>query len=342
MNRTRIFLSVFVAIHLAAVTSRGCAICMGIVPQKPTLADEVSAASDVVVATATTEPDAFEVHSVIKGDAALKGSRVKAPDSKGTGTFILSRAAAGAPWKSQGESGVQLAGFFKAVLALPAAEPATDAQWNDRLAGFRPFLGHPDPRIARSAWAAWARAPYRVLRTQRLEAEKLRAWLTDPAQAYAQPMWIVLLGTSGDAGDERRLNEQLEAEWKKNDAPLVAALLTARIEREGDKGVTWLEDHYIRDRDRTLEEIQAAVAALSVQGEASATLRLRILAACRTLIAERRPLSGLVAPDLAAWKDWSAESHYQTLLTSGEPVLPETRGVINEYLKACRTAANAQ
>jgi hypothetical protein len=339
MSRFRIILAVVAAIRLAAVATWGCAICMGIVQQKPTLADEVSASRDVVVATATTEPDTFEVHSVIKGDAALKGGRVKAPDTKGTETLILSRAAIDGPWKSQGESGIQLAGFFEAVLALPAAEPATDTDWNERLAGFRPFLGHPDPRIARSAWAAWARAPYRVLRTQRLEAEKLRAWLADPAQAYAQPMWIVLLGIAGDAGDARRMNEQLEAAWKKNDAPLVAALLTSRIEREGDNGVAWLEDHYIRDRDRTLEEIQAAVAALSVQGEASAALRPRILAACRTLIAERRPLSGLVARDLAAWHDWSAESHYQTLLASGEPVLPETRGMINEYLKACRTAA---
>lgn len=314
---------------------------MGIVPQKPTLADDVSAARDVVTASATTEPDTIEVHSVIKGDAALKGSHVKAAEIKGTGTFILSRAAADAPWQNQGASGIQLAGFFKAVLALPAAEPATDAQWNERLASFRPFLGHPDPRIARSAWAAWARAPYRVLRTQRLEAEKLRACLADPAQAFAQPMWIVLLGTSGDADDARRTNEQLEAAWKKNDASLIAALLTARIEREGDKGVAWLEDHYIRDRERTLEEIQAAVAALGVQGGASDTLRPRILAACRTMLTERRPLSGLVARDLAAWGEWSADSHYQTLLASGEPVLPETRGMINEYLKACRAAANA-
>lgn len=341
MHGIRTTLVIAAALHVATVISWGCPICMGIVPQKPTLADEVTAAHDLIVATATEEPDTFEVHSVIKGDAAPKGGRVNAPGIAGPGPFLLSRAAADAPWKSQGASGVQLAAFFKAVLALPATQPATDAEWNERLARFRPFLGHLDPRIARSAWAAWAGAPYRVLKTQRLEAENLRAWLADPAHAYAQPMWIVLLGASGDAEDARRANEQLEAAWKKNDASLVAALLTACIEREGEKSVDWLEEHYIRDRERTLEEIQAAVAALSVHGEASPALRPRIFAACRTLIAERRPLSGLVAGDLAAWRDWSAESHFETLLTSGEPVLPETRGAINDYLKACRAALSS-
>ncbi|RFC53019.1 MAG: hypothetical protein DVB22_000092 [Verrucomicrobia bacterium] len=340
MSRNRIILTLVAAFHLSAVVSWGCAICMGVVPQKPTLADEVSVAHEVVVATALTEAGTFEVHAVIKGDAALKGVRVKAPSIDGKGTLILSRAAVDAPWSSLGESGIQFAGFFKAILDLPAAETVTEAQWNERLSAFRPFLGHPDPRIARSAWAAWARAPYRVLKTQRLEAENLRAWLADPAQAYAQPMWIVLLGASGDADDARKANEQLEAAWKANDASLLAALLTARIEREGDEGVAWLEVHYLRDRDRTLEEIQAAVAALGVQGEASDRLRPRILAACRVFLAERRPLSGLVARDLAAWRDWSAAAHYQTLLASGEPVLPETRGRIQEYLKACRAAAN--
>lgn len=339
MIRIRTCLPIIVACHFVAAPLWGCPICMGVGPQKPTLADELSAARDFVVATTTKEPEMFEVHSVIKGDASLKGARVKAPDTKGAGTLILSRTDTDAPWKSLGASGVQLAGFFKAVLALPAGQPATDAEWNARLVSFQPFLGHLDPRIARSAWAAWARAPYRVLKAQTVKTEDLRGWLADPAQAYAQPMWIVLLGASGAAEDALRTNEQLDAAWKKNDASLVAALLTARIERGGDKAVAWLEQHYIRDRERTLEEIQAAMAALSVQGEANPALRARILVAFRAVIAERRPLSGLVARDLAAWSEWSAESHFQTLLASGEPVLPETRVAINDYLKACRTAA---
>jgi len=339
MIRIRTFLSIIVAIHFPAMALRGCPICLGIVPQKPTFADELISARDVVVAHPAGAKETFEVGMVVKGDVALKSSTVQLSGIQEAGSVILSRATADATWVSQGSSGVPLIRFFDTVRALPPAAPASDVEWTARLAAFRPFLGHSDPRIARSAWAEWARAPYRMLRLERLQAEELRAWLLDPAQSFASPMWLVLLGVSGDAEDARHMNEQLEAAWKKNDASLTAALLTARIEREGEKGMVWLEEHYIRDRERTLEEIQAAVAALSVQGEASATLRPRILAACRTFIAERRPLSGLVARDLIAWGEWSAESHFQTLITSGEPVLPETRAAISDYLKACRAAA---
>lgn len=332
-------MAVTVSIHFVTVTSPGCPICMGITPQQPTFVDEVSAASDLVVAGTATSGRVLAVQFVFKGDAMLKGRQVQVSESLAAGTYLLQRVEVTAPWKSLGAAGPQLAAFIPALLELPTAPPATDSEWNHRLAVFRPYLGHLDPRLAESAWRAWAVAPYRVLRTQSMEAAKLRAWIVHPALAHARPMWIVLLGVAGDAADARWNNQQLDAAWQNNDASLAAALLTARIEREGEGGVTWLESHYIRDRERTLEEIKAAVIALGVQGEAIPGLRPRILAACRTLIAERRPLSGLVARDLIAWQEWSAESHFQTLLTSGEPVLPETRGMINDYLKACRAAA---
>ena len=325
-------------IGLTAVAT-ACPICLGIVPQQPTLADEVRAAQAVIIGQPADAPGAFEVRGVVKGDAALKGARIELAEARPGGNLILARAGADQPWKSLGASRVHLAGFFKVCLDLPPAEPRGDAEWSDRLARVQPFLGHLDPRVARSAWAEWARAPYRAIRGKCVEPEKLRAWLLDPGQAYAHPMWVVLLAVSGDADDARELNEKLDAAWRTNDATLVAALLTARIEREGEAGVAWLEEHYIRDRDRTLDEIQAAIAALSVQAGASERLRPRIHTAYRVMLAERRPLSGLVARDLAAWGDWSAAGHYQTLLASGEPVLSETRRAITDYLAAVRQNA---
>jgi hypothetical protein len=324
-------------IFLLAPVLQACPICLGIVPQQATLADEVRAAESVVIGQPGDAAGVFTVSGVVKGDAALKGTRITMADAKASGATILARTSAVEPWQSLGTAGIHLASFFKVTLDLPAAEPRDDAEWADRLARVQPFLGHRDGRVARSAWAEWARAPYRVVRSQRIEPEKLHAWLLDPGQSYAQPMWNILLGVCGNGDDARRTNEQLETAWKNNDAGLVPALLTARIEREGEAGVAWLEDRYIRDRDRTLEEIQAAIIALSVQGGVHEQLRPRILAAYRTMLAERRPLSGLVARDLAAWSDWSAATHFQGLLASGEPVLPQTRRAISAYLEACRT-----
>ena len=187
-----------------------------------------------------------------------------------------------------------------------------------------------------------AEAPYRVLRQTRLEPAQLRRWLTDPSREYARPMWIVLLGVSGKEEDKKWVRKQLETAWSKNEASMIPALLTARIEREGGAGIEWLEENYIRDRNRTLSEIKGAVAALSAHGTATEQLRPRILAAYQTLLSERRPLSGLVAGDLANWKDWSAAKHFRNLLSSGEPVLPETRRAIADYLKSCELASSSE
>lgn len=211
MNRIRTILAIAVAIHCAAATSWGCAFCFVGNPLQPTLTDEVTAAQDVAVASATGKPDTFEIQSVIKGDVALKGGRVSAPGIEHTGRLILSRTAADAPWKCLGSSGVQLAGFLKVVLTLPATPPANDAEWNERLAHFRPFLAHPDPRLARSALMEWARAPYLVLKAQHVDGEKLSAWLINPQQADPQQMMNVVLGAFGDAGDAGQINEYVKA-----------------------------------------------------------------------------------------------------------------------------------
>jgi hypothetical protein len=208
MTRIRIILAVFIAVQLVMPSVWGCPLCFGVNRLEPTLADEVTAARDVAVACATSNPGTFEIQSVIKGDAALKSSRVNAPGVEHSGRLIFSRAAADAPWKSLGASGIQLAGFFTVVLGLPATKPATDAEWTERLARFQPYLGHPDPRLARSALIEWARAPYSVLTAQQVDGRKLGAWLMSPAQADAQEMMKVVLLAFGDA---RPINEHVKA-----------------------------------------------------------------------------------------------------------------------------------
>ena len=314
---------------------RACPVCLGFTDQEPTLAEVYRRASDVVVAHADADADNCTIDRVIKGDAKLVGQAVALRVALGTsGSVVLSREKGDVDWKAHGATGLHLQLFFRFVEALPLAKPATDDEWLQRLGHWRRFLGHADSRIARSAWSEWAGAPYRVIRQARFEPNRLRSWLADPSQGYAKPMWIVLLGVSGTEKDTRWVQKQLETVWSKNESPLIPALLTARIEQEGTVGIKWLEEHYIRDRDRTLAEIRGATTALGVHGTANENLRPRILAACRTLLKDRRPLSGLVARDLAKWKDWSATKHYQTLLASGEPVLPETRRGIIDYLES--------
>jgi len=332
MKRFAIIVAAAGTVLLSQPAAKACPVCLGFKPQQPTFAAELRAAKTVVIAQPTGEPGEFRVQRVVRGAAELKDARISLPGDYATGPEVLVRDEDGEAWKCLGPSGVDLAPFFKTILELQADDPRDDAEWRARLSQVKPFLGHPDARIARSAWAEWARAPYRVIRQQRLAPAPLRVWLADSAQAYAHPLWVVLLGINGDAGDAKHLNEKLEAAWQTNDATQLAARLTARIEREHAEGIAWLEAHYIRDRDRMLEEIQAAVTALAAQGSANETLRPRILSACRLMLAERRPLSGLVATQFAAAQDSGAVEHYRQLLASGEPVLPSTVPAIKSYL----------
>jgi hypothetical protein len=341
------FLSPLVAaIWLWGTTGQGllaCPICLGITPQKPTLAEEYLRASDVVVAHAVGDGKTCTVDRVIKGNPALAGQKAALTVAVGVnGAVILSRESEKLSWKVHGSSGLHLQFFFRFVESLTVAEPATDAEWLQRLEQWRRFLGHADSRIARSAWSAWASAPYKIIRQLPFEPAKLRIWSADPSQAYAKPMWIVLLGVSGTMEDAGAIRGQLESAWSKNEAALIPSLLTARIEQEGAAGIRWLEQHYIQDRDRTLEEIKGAMIALGVQGTASEKLRPQVLKAWQTLRDERRPLSGLVARDLARWEEWGATEFYQTLLASGEPVLPETRRGIADYLKASEMVSTSR
>lgn len=311
-----------------------CPECLGFTQRQPTFASELRAANAVVIVLPTGEPGEFRVSQVVRGAAELKDSRIVLSEGNATGPEVLARGEDGDVWKDLGPSGPHLTPFIETILELPADDPRDDSGWSERLTRVRPFLGHPDARIARSARAEWARAPYRVLRRQQMEPARLRAWLADDTHAYAHPLWIVLLGVNGDAGDWKDLNEKLEAAWKANEAALLAARLIARIERDHEAGIAWLEAHYIRDADRTLPEIQAAVAALAAQGGANEQLRPRILSACRLMLDERRPLSGLVAPQFAAARDPGAVEHYRLLIESGEPVLPSTLPAIRSYLAA--------
>jgi hypothetical protein len=204
------------------------------------------------------------------------------------------------------------------------------------MTAMRPFIGHPDPRIARSAGMMWAEAPYRIVRAEAHQFQRngLRQWLADPAMAGQRSLWLVLLGLMGNDEDTAWLTAQTEAAWKAGSDPQLAALLTAFTARRGGEAVDYIGQHYLRDRDRTLEEIQAALSALGLHGrEGPAEMRQDVLAAYRVFMAERKPLAGLVARDLAAWKQWEFAPAFQAMLASPEPIHPNARAAINDYLR---------
>ena len=227
--------------------------------------------------------------------------------------------------------------FLKRVVALPSTDQLTDAEWTARLRFFQPYFDSFDPRLAAAAWAEWTKAPYRLLRNASLDREKLRTWLEDSATPERHPLWFVLLGLCGNEDDDAGfIAERVHAAWEAGKDTNLAAMLSAQIELTKASGMDFIDRAYICDRNRTLEEIQAAISALSTVGrEGPPELRPRIVRSFRLIVEQRRPLAGFVARDLATWGVWDEWSHFAQMLRSGEPIYPSARPAIIDYLRNC-------
>jgi hypothetical protein len=230
----------------------------------------------------------------------------------------------------------QLQGFVDTVLSMSAFEPKETSGWSKQLNTFLPYLGNRDPRVASSAWTAWAHAPYEVVQTQTpLPApDTLQKWITDPDRASEAALYWRLLGLQADSAIRSLLRQKVVVSWKGNDTQNLAALLDAELSANGKDAVTFIRERYIDDRTRTLAEIESALLALSMHGRKGApSMREPVAAAFEDFVIKRRPLAGLVASDLAAWNRWKSRSTYSEIIRSGEPVLPTSRPAILTYLK---------
>jgi hypothetical protein len=146
----------------------------------------------------------------------------------------------------------------------------------------------------------------------------------------------VLLGLCGNQDDALFIAERVHAAWEEGKDTNLAAMLSAQIELTGAAAMDFIDRAYICDRNRTLEEVQAAISALSTVGrEGSPELRPRIVRSFHLMVEQRRALAGFVARDLATWGEWDVWSDFAQMLRSGEPIYPSARPAIIDYLRNC-------
>jgi hypothetical protein len=218
----------------------------------------------------------------------------------------------------------------------------TERQWRERLALVVPYLEHPEPLAADIAYGEVSRAPYVAMRSLRslLQAARITRWLDDPNLASRRSTYTLLLGIAGGADDAAGLERRLDTAWRSGDAANLAAMLAADLELRGPSRVDFIEQRYFADRDRTMPEIEAALLALSVHGGADAAVpRVRVIAAYRRFIRERKPMAGFVAQELADWGSWDATPDYVALLTSDAVKDPASHFAIVNYLQRSPHAA---
>ncbi len=326
--------ALFAAVTLTAAV-QACPICQGLGQQKPCFAEQIIAADSLVIARATNRRT-FKVEKILRGDDAALGLPVEPPKAI-FGTRIL------VAYRGKEETLLEsvspdLQGFVETVLSLKTFEPSVNSGWSKQLNVFLPYLGNRDLRVARSAWTAWAHAPYEVVRVQTLlpDPDLLQKWLADPDRASEAALYWRLLGLQADDAIRSQLREKVMVNWNTNDARDLAALLDAELSANGKNAVKFIRERYLDDRTRTLAEIQSALLALRLQGmKGDPSMRKPVALAFENFVINRRPLAGLVASDLATWDRWNSGRTYSEIINSGEPVLPKSRPAILNYLKQC-------
>lgn len=338
------------ALLLASPALLACPLCLG--AGRPSAAQQLADAEQVVLAVPTAQGGSLHVVAAIKGPVApgtgIAGSDVRFGGVPSVGKpQLLARADASGTWAGLGAIGTEHVGWLRRLAAEnrpaesraevppPSFAPrlivprntgpgqrqpeALAAAWQARIALVLPYLQHREPLAAEIAYSELASAPYTALRTARpqLAVARIREWVADPALTARQPLYLLLLGIAGNAGDAAMLERRLEAVWTARDATLLAPLIAADLELRGASRMVWVDEKYLRDPGRSTREIDAALLALSVHGQANAAIpRARVIESYRRFIQSNPPLAGLVAPDLAAWQYWDAVPEYLALLNS--------------------------
>ena len=322
---TRAWLAV--ALLCAGTAAVACPICLG--AGQSTVAQQLAAAPQAVLALPTADAGQFRVVEVLRGERpstrTIEGGYPRST-SPATGALpkgealLLIREDPLPGWVVLGAIDTDQAGWLRRLAVGQRSDALSAKQWRDRVALVAPRLESSQPLVAKIAHGDLSAAPYAAMRSAKphLDARKLRAWLADPQLAARRRVYMLLLGIAGDRHDAAALEQHLNADWRAGDATDLAPMLTALLELRGPARMTWVEEKYLRDRARTAPEVEAALLALSVQGHTNATIpRERVIQSYRVYINAHTQNAGAVAPDLAAWQYWDAVPVYQALMKSG-------------------------
>ncbi len=292
-------------------------------------AQELVSAPHAVLAVPTADPSRFRVIEVVKGERPASGTveggyprngpALEAAGSTSGKALLLVRDDLFPTWTILGAIGADHLGWLRKLAAgKPAAEMSPE-DWRARAVLVLPYLESREPLAAEIAYGELAAAPYPALRTlkSRLAAPAVRRWVADPERVARQPLYLLLLGIAGNAQDAAGLEQRLEAAWTSSDATNVGPMIAADLELKGPARMAWVDERYMRDQRRSTRELEAALLALSVQGNANGVIpRERVIQSYRTFIKEHREIAGFVAQDLAAWQYWDAVPEYVALMKS--------------------------
>lgn len=114
---------------------------------------------------------------------------------------------------------------------------------------------------------------------------------------------LLLLSQSPIPADHARIIEAAKSQARFSLNLQTAAWMTAYIEIRQHEALAFLDEHYIENPDRTIDEVKAALSALSVHGTTGHThLRDRIIDSYRRAVDVHPDAAPLVTADMSSWE----------------------------------------
>lgn len=345
------------AIHLAVVIlfagfatpAFACPICLPPQAGGALSLERMASSGALVLAHPQADPRRLTVNVVVKG-RAVAGETIgigyadmpRAPFEPGK-AVVLARHPLVNTWQPVGALPRGREDWFRTIVSLPPASGLAAAEWPARLQVFADDLFADDAFVSQIAADQIARAPYRAMRTlrSRLDGERLVEAANRMENIPRLPLLILLMGIAGDEPARAFVSRRIASAGNLANRDELAALITARIEMEGEPALKETGARLLASEAVTATEVNAALMALDVVGGAfGEPRRTSIVAVYRDLLGHRPETAGLIARSVEDWGDWSLAQDIVKASDSSR-VDEGSRLLIRSYLEAASSARSA-
>jgi hypothetical protein len=302
-------------------SANACQVCIPMPVE--TLADRLLAADALVLAREDpARPFHYAVVEVLKGDPdeAPIDAFLPSVDRRVLAQFpqrhmLLARQEPAGGWSALGIADGDYERVVRRILEHAAQWRPKETSNRQRLAEFLPLLGHRDSRLHQLAYLEIGRAPYAEIRriAAGVPIETVRGMLEDPMYLEWRSLAILMLAQSGHAADRARILATMDDKQRLRSTFNLAAWTTAYLAIEGANGVAQVRRWYLAQPDRSEEELQAIIKALSVAANADATLREPVIAGYRDLLTTHPAMATAISRDLITWRRWDFTEPMQSI-----------------------------
>ena len=324
-----------------AIPANACQICVP-VPEK-TLADRLLASDAVILAREDPErPFHYAATETLKGnpgtapiDAFMNSQARRLLAAYPDRGMLLARSRRGGKWATLGIADPEFQRVVRRILDHSGSWVPMQTDNPVRLEEFARLLGHPNPQLHQLAYLEVGRAPYGSIRkiAATVPLETVTKMLDDPRYLEWRSLAILMLAQSERPADRNRIIETLEQKQRFASTLNLSAWATACIAVEGAACIERLGRLYLARPDRSREELQQVIGAMSVHGADNPVLREQIVTAYGALLTQHPLMASAVVRDLIAWRRWDVAEKIQLIRNSWDRQDPLGIYTLDLYLR---------